>query len=169
MLYPLTEQLQNNQEDNVLLTDQQITYATEHFIYHEEGSENNTCPISLEEFSEGDILIKIRGCRHVFKSTNLLRWFNRNVRCPVCRHDLRTYSRDASANEIPQGTNTQIEPTLDNNNREEPITPPLYNDISRMIFENLMPNITNSETSFDEPANLMYTFEFPVSRNLDVD
>jgi hypothetical protein len=52
---------------------------------------NLNCPITLEEFQEGDLLRRIRYCGHTFKSQSLDDWFTMNVRCPICRYDIRTY------------------------------------------------------------------------------
>jgi hypothetical protein len=72
-------------------TPEQIAAATEHFTYSatETPLTTNTCPITLEEFQEGDNLCRIKHCGHIFKNTSLQRWFRRNCRCPSCRHDIR--------------------------------------------------------------------------------
>ena len=74
------------------LTTQEIQNATELFI---NDSSNNiltytTCPISLEEFRDGEPLIRINHCGHIFKAFELQRWFLRNTKCPSCRYDIRT-------------------------------------------------------------------------------
>jgi hypothetical protein len=48
-----------------------------------------TCPISLEEFVEGERLSKIKICGHTFKQNGMVRWFMSNhTSCPVCRADV---------------------------------------------------------------------------------
>ena len=71
------------------LSVQQIQAATNTFLCTPDlvGA---TCPISLEDFQEDEILCSIRHCGHNFKYNQLMSWFSRNVKCPVCRHDLRT-------------------------------------------------------------------------------
>lgn len=49
---------------------------------------SNQCPISFENFENGDILCEIIHCHHVFKHSHINNWFSQNSRCPVCRHDL---------------------------------------------------------------------------------
>ena len=53
-----------------------------------------TCPISQEEFTNSDIILKINHCGHIFKKESLLNWFNTNSKCPVCRHDISTNSNN---------------------------------------------------------------------------
>ena len=80
-----------NQNPSNLATTQEIQNATELFV--NDSSNNilayNTCPISLEEFREGEPLMRIRHCGHIFKAFELQRWFLRNTKCPSCRYDIR--------------------------------------------------------------------------------
>ena len=47
-----------------------------------------TCPISLENFNENDVIIKLE-CNHIFAKDNISKWIhNGNKTCPVCRHVL---------------------------------------------------------------------------------
>jgi hypothetical protein len=85
-------------------TQEQICNAVER-IFIEQPDPNVRCPISLEEFGRNDHILRIRHCKHIFKEESLLNWFRRNVRCPVCRYDIRDYrrprgSRDVSNNDI---------------------------------------------------------------------
>lgn len=49
---------------------------------------NNICPISLEDFREGDVIIEIP-CRHRFIKDNILTWLEEeSASCPVCRYEL---------------------------------------------------------------------------------
>jgi len=69
----------------------QIGRATTSFTYNPQNELVTTvCPITLEEFVEGETLTQIRGCGHVFKIEPLYRWFERNHRCPSCRYDITT-------------------------------------------------------------------------------
>lgn len=80
------------------LTTTEIQSATDIFI--NDSSNNpllyNTCPISLEEFRDGEPLMKINHCGHIFKAFELQRWFLRNTKCPSCRHDIRTTNNTSS-------------------------------------------------------------------------
>jgi hypothetical protein len=75
----------NREEEG--LTQERIQECTERMEYEEgmEGLLSNTCPISMEDFHQGDILLKLRDCSHVFLEDHLLRWFQSHSTCPVCR------------------------------------------------------------------------------------
>jgi hypothetical protein len=49
------------------------------------------CPIDLNIFAEGDVVLKIIGCGHIFREMNLRNHFRYNTRCPMCRYDIRDY------------------------------------------------------------------------------
>ena len=46
------------------------------------------CPISHQEFSEGDSIARINRCGHVFSERGLRRWLLRNNTCPMCREQV---------------------------------------------------------------------------------
>lgn len=69
------------------LTQTQIAENTRNIRY--DGSMNDArCPITMDDFSEGEEVLQINGCGHYFKTDALLEWFRRNSHCPVCRHDI---------------------------------------------------------------------------------
>jgi hypothetical protein len=73
-------------------TEQQILTATRLFEYADDMTDiNNRCPITLEDFQENETVCQIKHCRHTFKEQSLRNWFQNNVRCPVCRYDIRDY------------------------------------------------------------------------------
>ena len=89
-------------QQNVIVrpTQQQITDATQMITYSENENVNPGCPITLEEFQTGDIIQQIRHCRHGFRPGAIQNWFSSNVRCPVCRYDIRHYTaQDTSSND----------------------------------------------------------------------
>ena len=49
------------------------------------------CPIDLNIFAEGDAILKIIGCGHIFRELNLRNHFRYSPRCPICRYDIRDY------------------------------------------------------------------------------
>jgi len=56
-------------------------------IFHERI--DTRCAISLEDFVAGDAITQIVECGHIFKVEHIMRWFERQTKCPVCRCDLR--------------------------------------------------------------------------------
>jgi len=55
---------------------------------------NELCPISLKPFEQTDPVSIINYCTHVFCRDQLDEWFRSNIRCPVCRHDIREVMPD---------------------------------------------------------------------------
>jgi len=75
----------------------QIQQSTRCYNYTQEESDEEPdirCPITREEFNVGEEICVIRHCNHKFKKEPLYQWFNSNVRCPVCRFDIRDYVDD---------------------------------------------------------------------------
>jgi hypothetical protein len=92
----------------------QIQTATRSYNYSSQeirANPDEVCPITLEQFEEGDEVCVIIYCNHLFKKEALYRWFNSNVRCPVCRYDVREYiepEEDISGNNISSVLNENI-------------------------------------------------------------
>jgi hypothetical protein len=84
----------NTTQENVIVrpSEQQIATATEEFLYTSNTNVQNTsCPITLDDFQEGDALKRIIPCGHTFRKPAIDNWFREKVRCPVCRYDIRDY------------------------------------------------------------------------------
>ena len=76
----------------VVPTQLQIDNATRNINYSEiESPTNNSCPITLERFESNSPVTQILHCGHIFSNTGLNSWLRTNVRCPVCRYDIREY------------------------------------------------------------------------------
>lgn len=94
----------NNRNYNQILQDflqpidiypsqEQIETATRNVRYSDIVSPiNRSCPISLENFNDNDMVTVIRYCGHIFNTEELNTWFVTNCRCPVCRYDIRNYN-----------------------------------------------------------------------------
>lgn len=54
------------------------------------------CPISLEEFKEGDSIIELP-CNHIFNENNIKNWLKEKPNCPVCRMSLIPKENTAKA------------------------------------------------------------------------
>ena len=68
------------------------------FSYANWTYNSRMCPIGLTEFEENDEIRILNTCGHFFNKNNIDRWFECNVRCPVCRHDIRENNIDISNN-----------------------------------------------------------------------
>lgn len=74
-----------------ILSQDQIAMSTRLIRYSPDINESR-CPISLDNFTEGEEITQIIHCGHVFRTNNLMSWFRRSSRCPVCRHNIMTYT-----------------------------------------------------------------------------
>jgi len=73
------------------LTPEQINSATREITYRSaEFTDNRVCPISLEDFAEGETILQLRECNHVFKPAELSRWLEHHDCCPLCRRNVHT-------------------------------------------------------------------------------
>lgn len=68
-------------------TQQQIQNNTTHTTLSEASSD--ICAICQDTYSAGSTQRIINACHHKFHSQCIDTWFQRNVHCPVCRHDIR--------------------------------------------------------------------------------
>jgi hypothetical protein len=53
---------------------------------------NSSCPFTLERFENNTECTQIIGCGHLFNRDGLNHWLIGNVRCPICRYDIRNRS-----------------------------------------------------------------------------
>jgi len=85
---------------------QQIERATEIIRYGDiTNPPNSTCPIQLTHFQENDNVTRIMYCGHIFSENSLENWFRENVRCPMCRYDIRNYTGSNIGGEIRRDIN----------------------------------------------------------------
>lgn len=174
------------QLENVIVrpTAEQIETATETIVFSS-SMNNHTCPITLETFQEDEEICRIRHCGHTFKRTAIENWFQRNVRCPVCRYDIRDYEHIYSPRSSPlrshdplrssplrssvieedlDGEFQDLVDELEEEARTTFITPPsnltstLTNAVRTFINNELQHIPVNSTTT-----NLLYTFDIPLT------
>jgi hypothetical protein len=127
------------------LTQEQMNNAIE-TIEYEENMIEERCPITLENFAVGESICRIRHCGHIFKSSGLMQWFNRNVRCPVCRYDIRTYDGEQSP---------QVEERVDSSRNLVNTRNVIYNRINN-IMRQLRSHLPESEVP------TLYTIDIPI-------
>jgi len=98
----------------VFPTQTQLEEATRTVRYRDIVSPiNRSCPISLENFDDNDIVTIIRFCGHIFNRDEINTWFRSNCRCPVCRYDIRNY-RANTANIDVTNDETNTETNINN-------------------------------------------------------
>ena len=105
---------------------------------------NRSCPISLENFRDTDMVSVIRHCGHIFNTDHIHTWFSSNCRCPVCRYDIRNYilptSSEILRDSIPtNNTNTNTNNTNTNNSTllNSIFVNPNIADISNNLINNI--------------------------------
>lgn len=170
---------------------EQIDLATELIEYRPNLPLTNLrCPITLDEFQEGDIIRRIRYCGHSFKSQSLENWFETNVRCPICRYDIRTYQtpdRNTSnvedveeVEDVEDVEDTQVSDPIDNTNASSdsissnplPSTNILrneslmltsgINDLFQSFSNTLTDGISRLTNQPDLSNGLIYRLEIPI-------
>jgi hypothetical protein len=80
---------------------------------------NTSCPISMDEFSDTDVVTVIRNCGHIFHTDQIINWFRSHTCCPVCRYDIREYNSNATnpfLNNIGDSSNNTINSVNNNGN-----------------------------------------------------
>jgi hypothetical protein len=149
---------------------------------------SEVCPISLDTFNENDMVRQILQCGHLFKQQQFNEWFESNVKCPVCRYDIRNYSHlsrrttnennvsennnssNNNSNELP--TNTRTNSSLNQNeniifevNNEE-LRHNFLDRITTNIFQSrLPPNSTNNNRFMIDPSNNILFYDTIVRPN----
>jgi hypothetical protein len=153
------------QDVTVRPSQEQINRATTLFNYSRDLIlTNHSCPILLEDFEEGEPIRRIINCGHSFCEESIQNWFQTNVRCPVCRYDIRdtpptTNNNTTIIGEPPyiQSQNQQI-----NNLNFETDIQSITNNMIQGFSDNIT-NILNDYVNNPEPENdLIYSFEFPI-------
>jgi len=79
-------------------TQSQIETATRNVRYCDIVNPiNRSCPISLDTFTDSDMVSVIRFCGHIFRRDQLNIWFRSNCKCPICRYDIRNYNSNPTS------------------------------------------------------------------------
>tara|TARA_B110000967_G_scaffold148847_1_gene152538 strand:+ start:2494 stop:3552 length:1059 start_codon:yes stop_codon:yes gene_type:complete len=136
-------------------TNRQVRESTELVRFGSmENPQNNTCPISLERFNDQQLVTRIIFCGHVYSTNELQTWFETNVRCPLCRFDIREHRNQASRNNLStdnQNVENSEENSEENINQPEPM--PYTEEEEEELFDNMSENINhllNQTTRLDE-------------------
>ena len=81
-----------NQSVPVYPTAREIENASTTFITTEQQDDN--CAICQDEIESNQSVRCLTYCNHHFHQICIDTWFQRNVHCPTCRHDIRIVERD---------------------------------------------------------------------------
>ena len=145
---------------------------------------SESCPISLDRFNIDDLVRQIHHCGHLFVPSQFDEWFQSNVRCPVCRFDVRNHVRDQNTS---RPTTTTARPTTTTTPTTErsrdpsgneivvdlsgnEITDDLLNTLSSRFFESLFHPSTNADNNdrfVYDPSNNILMYETIVHRNTE--
>ena len=135
--------------DNVRVapTEIQIQNATRRASFSQvQNPINSSCPISLERFQDDTEVIEILHCHHCFQPDSFNLWFSNNVRCPVCRYDIRTSPPpvDASHNEISTPSGRESERISNSNTIER-------------MFSQILENSSTAASAYSyDPSHTQY-------------
>lgn len=131
-------------------TQSQIEAATRRVRYCDIVSPiNRSCPISLENFEDSEMVSVIRQCNHIFKTEELNTWFRSNCRCPVCRYDIRNYNTNAATSSYFQQQDASGNNNSSSNNNIERRS----NSTERMV-SNVLESFLNEQSNIDASGNL---------------
>lgn len=147
--------LQTTPEERTILTASQVDAATQMILYDCDMMNQTQCPITLEDFIDGDQVCRITHCGHMFKRANLLRWFDTNTCCPFCRHNLIEQTAETP---VPPPTSPNPNPA------SEPAEPEPLVDMDQ-ITQILTQYVNEQARNLDASGNSssIYTFRFPLS------
>jgi hypothetical protein len=119
------------------------------------------CAISLEDFEEGDAITQIIECGHIFKVEHIMRWFERQTKCPVCRYNLRhTMPTDNSEDEMENVVDDESDSESEGEALEASIANHINgiaNEFASSIVDSLLtPAHINRSLSIDQSGNVVF-------------
>ena len=146
-------------------TEEQVQNATSLVSFDTiENPLNETCPITLERFNHDSNVRQINSCQHLFNNEAILFWFESNVRCPVCRLDIRVQSSSSGVNNNNNTNNSEEyirnrrRPTTNNSNVNENSNI----DSSINLFAQTLLNALDTTS----PSNIDRDFYYDLSNNM---
>lgn len=71
---------------------------------------HENCSICLDAIAVNSPVRLLRHCNHIFHTTCIDTWFERNVRCPNCNHDIRDYGQPQNATASVSTTQPTLRP-----------------------------------------------------------
>ena len=157
--FPINTGARRYEDVIVSPTQQEIDNAVEVFVYTENRIQpNSRCPITMEEFTVGDRISRIRYCEHMFREDAINNWFRLNVRCPVCRYDIREYTNnitDTSSNNITDVSNASIEET------EAEITNQITSELTNLLSQAWNEQLQSRRSDISQ--NPLFRVDIPIT------
>jgi hypothetical protein len=140
---------------------------------------SESCPISLDEFNDDDQVRQLLPCGHLFHQNQFQEWFENNVRCPVCRYDIRNY-RPLSRRNTPNNYTSEQTPdcqaasssTTSSSSTSTPILTPT-NPTPTNPIENINRQNVSSESNINRdntntpPLSNINVVRDPISNQID--
>ena len=126
---------------------------------------SESCPISMDRFNIDDLVRQIHHCGHLFGPSQFDEWFQSNVRCPVCRFDVRNHATSSQRPAL-DPSNNEIVYDLSGNDLSEN----LLNTLSSRFLESLLYPSTNDENNdrfVYDPSNNILMYETIIRRNTE--
>jgi predicted transcriptional regulator len=87
-LLELTAPMVSQEPVRVGLNAEQISTGTRQ-ITISDITTDTTCAICMETIESGNVCRRLNHCNHLFHEDCIMQHFQTNVRCPLCRHDVR--------------------------------------------------------------------------------
>ena len=126
-------------------------------INYDSSMKEKICPITQEEFEEGEEVIELP-CKHIFNKDAIKTWVEKeNAICPICRtglesKEIKNNSTDPNSNELNNFRQSQTFPNFSNlinfiTREQERIE---EEQIQNAILESFQPPLETNETSEDE-------------------
>jgi len=94
----------SNFPNREFLSDLETKFLQENFKvpFNSVSMETNSCSICLVPFEEGEIIVMLPECKHIYHEKCLDQWLNINSVCPYCRFNVRDMIRQRMDNSIIQ-------------------------------------------------------------------
>ena len=149
---------QNNRTPATI--DQIINNTTIHLWSDISNNEQTICPIARTPFNNNQVVCKITHCGHIFVHSELLKWFTKDTRCPVCRYDIAntTSNNDISNNDTSNNDTTNNDTTNDDTTNDDTTNNENYTNTTQQTFSdnfNLRFNNTNTITNDNSNNSLL--------------
>ncbi len=98
---------------------EQLRKGSSVHIYKNLYSDIPSCTICMENFNDEDIVRILGDCNHIFHITCCDIWMETNVRCPVCRKDIREINDDDDENDESEDNLNNEQDNNENNQNNE--------------------------------------------------